>query len=204
MSSVKTQPTSNSNPSTINGRIDFVSFDSFIAEQLELKQFSAHRIISIKEKPDVIWGLREWIIRHSGYFDIVGYVKYPNLTNWFDYETLIEEFGDLLLLFRDYVQIQKGVDPNCKYKLVRYQNNLSFILHESKPGEAEEFTGLGYSLEDKFNSELWPELRKEFSEFQSTLEKKYGHRLDVEELFEQLCWNGILKQEALKVAKIEE
>lgn len=194
----------NSNHSTINGRIDFVSFDSFIAEQLELKQFSAHRIISVKEKPNVIWGLREWLIRHCGYFDIIGYVKCPNLSNWFEYESIIEDFDELLLLFRDYVQVEKGINPDCKYKLVRFKDNLSFILSEIKPGETEEITGLGYSLEDKYYSELWPELEKEFSEFQSMIEKKYGHRLDVEELFEQVCWNGTLKQEALKVAKIGE
>ena len=187
---LNTQASTNSNHSSINGRIEFTSFDSFIDEHLEKKQFVAHQFITSANRPDVIWGLREWLIRSAGYFDIVGYMRCPDLTHWFEYEAIAEEFDDLLLLFRDYVICQKGVDPECKYRLIRYMDNLNFILLEKKPGEIEIPTDFGYTQEEKFCSELWPELQKEFVTFQVEFEKKYGHRLDVNALFNQLCWDN--------------
>lgn len=180
----------NSKPCSIDGRIDFRTFDSIIDEQLEKKQFTAHQFITSSTRPDVIWGLREWVIRESGYFDVVGYMRSPDLTYWFEHEAIVEEFDELLLLFRDYVVSQKGIDPESKYRLVRYQDNLNFILVEIRPGETEELTDLGYTQHQRFVSELWPELQKEFIKFQDQLEEKYGHRLDIAALFNQTCWDG--------------
>jgi hypothetical protein len=200
-----TQALNNSTPCSINGRIEFHSFDSIIEEHLEQKLHLSHRLINQSDKPTLIWGLREWLIRQAGYFDVIGYVRSPDLSYWYDREALVEEFDDLLLLFRDYVCYQKGIDSDCKYKLVRYMDNMNFILHEIKPGESEELTGLGQTLQDKFYSELWPELEKEFVKFEKVLQEKYGHQLDVEELFSQLFWNGNgLAWEAMKVVKTEE
>lgn len=185
-----TQALTNSNPCSIDGRIEFTSFDSVIDEQLEKKLFFAHQFITDSNRPDVIWGLREWVIRTSGYFDVIGYMRSPDLTYWFEHEAIIEEFDDLLLLFRDYVANQKGIDPERKYRLVRYKDNLNFILVEIRPGETEELTDLGLTQQQRFVSELWPELQKEFVKFQDQLEEKYGHQLDIGTLFDQTCWDG--------------
>lgn len=200
-----TQPLTNSSPTSINGRIEFGSFDSIIEESLEQKQYLSYRLINTADKPNLIWGLREWLIRQAGYFEIVGYVRTPDLVYWYDNEALIEEFDDLLLLFRDYVRFQKGINSDNKYKLYRFMDNMNFILREVVEGETDEPTDLGYTVHEKFFSELWPELAKEFKKFESMLEDKYGHQLDVGALFNQVCWNGNgLAWEASKVVKAEE
>lgn len=150
----------------------------------------AHQFITSANRPAVIWGLREWVIKASGYFDVIGYMRCPELTYWFEHEAIIEEFDELLLLFRDYVVNQKGIDPERKYRLVRWRDNLNFILVEIHPGESEEFTDLGYDPRQRFVSELWPELQKEFVKFQDQLEEKFGHRVDIKSLFDQTCWDG--------------
>lgn len=185
-----TQVSTNLNPCSINGRIEFTSFDSFIDEHLEKKLFFAHQFITASTRPDVIWGLREWVIKTSGYFDVIGYVRCPELTYWFEHDAIIEEFDELLLLFRDYVVNQKGIDPDRKYRLIRYKDNLNFILVEIQPGETEEPTDLGFTQQERFVSELWPELQKEFVKFQVHLAEKYGHQLDINSLFNQTCWDG--------------
>lgn len=150
--------------------------------------------------------MREWLLRQVPCFEIVGgYIRYPEMTFWYDKEALVEEFDDLLLLFKDYLVLQKGIDLNSKYKLTRYIDNMNFILYEVKPGVSEEPTGLGYTFSEQFFSGLWPELEKEFTKFEKTLQEKYGHQIDVEELFNKLCWDGNgLAWEAMKVVKIEE
>lgn len=185
-----TQPLTNLNPLSIDGRIDFAGFDYTIDEYLEKKQFLAHQLITSSTRPEVIWALREWVIKSAGYFDIVGYIRVPELTYWFEHDAIVEDFDELLLLFRDYVINQKGIEPEKKYRLVRYKDNLNFILVEKIPGESEDPTDLGYSPQERFVSELWPELQKEFVKFQSQLEEKYGHRLDIAQLFDQTCWDG--------------
>lgn len=200
-----TQALTNSKPTSINGRIEFSSFDPIIEEHLEQKQSLSYRLINTIDKPNIVWGLREWLIKQAGYFDVVGYVRSPDLTYWYDSQALIEEFDDLLLLFRDYCVLQKGIVPESNYKLVRFMDNLNFILMEALPGEDQKLTGFGPSIETSFYSELWPELEKEFQKFQSLIDQKFGHRLDVEELFNQLCWNGnYLSWEAMKVLNTEE
>lgn len=190
MPSLTTQTSTNSNPCSIDGRIEFTSFNPIIDEQLEKKLFFAHQFITDSNRPDVVWGLREWIIKTSGYFDVIGYMRSPDLTYWFEQEAIIEEFDDLLLLFRDYVVNQKGIDPERKYRLIRYRDNLNFILVEIRPDETEELTDLGFTQQQRFVSELWPELQKEFVKFQVHLAKKYEHQVDIDSLFNKICWDG--------------
>ena len=65
-------------------------------------------------------------------FSLVGYVEEPVLTAWFDYETLIEAFDDLLLQFREYLSSVKGLDLNNRYTLVRYLDNFNFIIAQGE------------------------------------------------------------------------
>lgn len=175
---------------SIDGRIDFRTFDPIIDEHLEKKQFLAHQFVTSSTKPDVIWGLREWLIKSAGYFDVIGYVRSPDLSYWFERDAIVEDFDELLLLFRDYVINEKGIDTEKKYRLIRYKDNLNFILVEKRPGDIEDLTELGYTSQQRFVSELWPELQKEFVKFQDKLEKRYGHQLDITTLFNQICWDG--------------
>ena len=54
------------------------------------------------------------------------------MTAWFDYETLIEALDDLLLQFREYLGTIKGLDLNSRYTLVRYLDNLNFIIAQGE------------------------------------------------------------------------
>lgn len=186
-------------------RVEFSSFDAIIEEQLELKQHLSHRLINTSDKPNLVWALREWLIRQIGCFDVVGYVRYPDINYWYDNEALIEEFDDLLLLFRDYLRLQKALVPGELYRLVRYQDNLNFILLPQSACPPEDLTAPGYGSYMKFCSELWPELQKEFVQFQTHLEVKYGHRIDITALFNAHFWEGnSLAWEASKQAYTEE
>lgn len=153
----------------------------------------------------MVWALREWLIREVGCFDIVGYVRYPDISYWYDRDALIEEFDELLLLFKDYLRLQKALVLDEPYRLVRYQDNLNFILLPQSACPPEDLTAPGYGSYMKFCSELWPELQKEFTQFQALLDTKYGHRIDINALFKQHMWGGnTLLWEASKHAYAEE
>jgi len=186
-------------------RVEFTSFDGIIEEQLELKQHLSHRLINLSDHPTLIWALREWLIRHAGCFDIVGYVRHPDISYWYEHDAIVEEFDDLLLLFRDYLGLQKGISLDEQYRLIRYQDSLNFILVPESACDPEHLTATGYGGYMKFSSELWPELQKEFVQFQVLLDTKYGHRIDINALFKQHLWDdNALLWEASKHAYPEE
>lgn len=171
-------------------RVEFTSFDGIIEEQLELKQHLSHRLINLSDRPTLVWALREWLIRQAGCFDIVGYVRYPDISYWYEHDAIVEEFDDLLLLFRDYLGLQKGVSLDEQYRLIRYRDSLNFIMVPQSACDPEQLTAVGYGEYGKFCSELWPELQKEFTQFQILLDTKYGHRIDINAFFKENMWDG--------------
>lgn len=113
--------------------VSFVSFDSHIVEAVNEKSMYAHRLINEEDIPVIVDGLREWLIRRVGVFTTIGYYRSPDLSLWYDVDGLVEEFDELFLKFRDYIQLEKGIDLNGSYSLLRYRNNLSFIMFAGEP-----------------------------------------------------------------------
>lgn len=194
----------NSTRSLEAGRIEFNSFDKVIETHLEERQQYSHRLINEVDKPSLIWSLREWLLRTIGCFEIVGYTRYPEISYWFDRSTVIEEFDELLLLFRDYINQEKGIDSTARYKLIRYQDNLNFILVPIDTNVPVVFADVQPDMISNI-SELWPEFEKEFATLEKRLNDKFGHKVDVTELFNTLLWDGNgLLWKMKEFAKIEE
>ncbi|AEV89487.1 hypothetical protein OBP_050 [Pseudomonas phage OBP] len=113
--------------------INFVSFDSHIIEAVNEKAMFAHRLVRQEDIPSIVDGLREWLIRSVGIFTTVGYYRSPDLKLWFDGETIIEEFDELLLKFKTFLEAERGIDLKGEYSLLRYRDNLNFIMFAGKP-----------------------------------------------------------------------
>lgn len=112
--------------------INFTDFFPFIEDALDEKGMYSSRMIVRKDYPFLIPALQTYLIRKCKIFSLVGYVEEPVLTAWFDYETLIEAFDDLLLQFREYLSSVKGLDLNSRYTLVRYLDNFNFIIAQGE------------------------------------------------------------------------
>lgn len=115
--------------------VNFVEFFPLIEKALDDKNMYSSRMIFTKDYPFLIPAFQTYLIRKCGIFSLVGYVEEPILTNWFDSETLIEEFDDLLLEFRDFLITGKGLDMGERYTLVRYMDGLNFIIAQGEPND---------------------------------------------------------------------
>lgn len=181
MSSAKTRPMNNLLPSSVgNELVNFLTFDSFIEEYLDSAQQFSPIMIRRIDYPNIVMGLREWLIRNVGCFITVGYFNAPNLNYWFDNQTLIEEFDDLLLEFRDYLGSAKGIDSTKKYVLTRYMDNLSFLLNEGEVPDTS-FLAIVENNDPEIDS-----VKRTFADFESDLEKQYGDTFDIDGLLAEL------------------
>lgn len=113
--------------------INFRSFDSHIEDAINEKAMFAHRTIEQGDIPILVDALREWLIRAAGIFTVVGYYRSADLSLWYSSDALKEEFDELLLKFRPYLEIEKGIDLSADYSLLRYRDNLNFIMFAGKP-----------------------------------------------------------------------
>lgn len=117
----------NSTPSSTGSFITFRGFDKEIETYLEPKIPLSHKLINQVDIPLIVDSLREYLIRSVGCFTISGFYRPNDLSIWYDREAIIEEFDDLRLLFRDWLYTQ-GVDTDHQYTLIRYRDNLNFIM----------------------------------------------------------------------------
>jgi hypothetical protein len=115
---------------TTSELVNFFTFDRRIEEHIEKVQGYAHTEVSSKNLPVIVLAVREWLIKAVGCFTTVGYVRTVGLRYWFNHETILQEFDELFLQFRDYLQAEKCIDISKHYNLLRYHDNLSFILVE--------------------------------------------------------------------------
>lgn len=195
MSSVTTQPTNNSPQSTVqNELVNFLSFDGFIEEYLDKAQQYSSRMIRRIDYPNIVMGLREWLIRNVGCFTTIGYFNTPNINYWFDNQTLIEDFDDLLLEFRNYLRVVKAIDTTEKYTLTRFMDNVSFLLNEGEVSEDNVFAIAEFSNPDIDS------VKRTFAEFESDLERRYGDVFDINGLLAELKgenFEGLLQRHLL-------
>lgn len=112
--------------------INFTNFFPFIEQAIDEKGMYSSRMIVRKDYPFLVPAFQTYLIRKCGIFSLVGYVEEPVLTSWFDFETLIEEFDDLLLQFREYLISNLGLDLQARYTLVRYLDNFNFIIAQGE------------------------------------------------------------------------
>lgn len=119
----------------ITGRelVNFKTFDQYIEEAVNAKSMYANRLINQEDVPSIVAGLREWLIRRAGPLTVIGYYRPPNLNIWFDNEALIEEFDDLLLKFREYLKLEKAIELDGEYSLLRYRDSVNFIMFAGTP-----------------------------------------------------------------------
>ena len=122
----------NSTHSPTGSLITFRGFDNRIEEYLEPKIPLSHKLINSKDLPLIVDSLREYLIRACGQFTIIGFYRPNDLSIWYDREAIIDEFDDLLLEFKDWI-VTIGVVTGEHYTLVRYRDNLNFIMTETEP-----------------------------------------------------------------------
>lgn len=167
---------------------DFLSigkFDKEIAAYLETKQHLAKACILDSEKPEIIEALRMWLVKNVGCFDIIGqHFRVVNLSTWFDYEGLIEEFDELLLTFRDWLNLQFHLITTDKYNLLRYMRPDTFIC----------FTGEVPSnlippplyVEEEFLDHDVQEVIGHIEQFEQLLHDKLSCNFDVTRFFKEV------------------
>lgn len=106
-------------------------FDIEIESYLETKQHLASTLIKEEDKPALVDALRIWLVKNVGCFNIVGdYHPVVNLSLWFDHDALTEEFDELLLSFRDWLNMIYALDTKKVYNLLRYIRPDTFILFD--------------------------------------------------------------------------
>lgn len=187
MQSQNNQPSNNSINSIAGELINFFGFDSEIEKHLTEKQHLSHTTITEKDKPVIIDALRGYLIRTLGCFTTTGYYRSADLGLWFDYQTLIEEFDDLLLDFRTYLNADKGIDTQGSYTLIRYQDNTHFIC---TPNEIEVVPVLPVlDIMDAGVVNTIDIMKGHLDEFVQQVDDKSGHLFDVRAVMNELI-NG--------------
>lgn len=171
-------------PLTGNMLVTFTSFDRIIEEHVRKKMMMSFRMMYEKDIPLVVEGLREWLIKSVGCFMTVGHCRLADLAYWYESDAVIEEFDDLLLEFKDYLESNKGIDPKKDYTLLRYGDNLTFILMEGKNGL--DLPNPLVDLPDP-NAELCDRLKGRFDEFVEKLVVEFEDSFDVYEFMGELA-----------------
>uniref|UniRef100_A0AAU8KY18 Uncharacterized protein n=1 Tax=Pantoea phage Survivor TaxID=3232176 RepID=A0AAU8KY18_9CAUD len=143
----------NLTPSSTGSFITFRGFDKEIEAYLEPKIPLSHKLINQIEIPIIVDALREYLIRNAGCFTIKGFYRPSDLSIWYDREALIEEFDDLLIKFKDFIYTL-GVDTGTQYTLIRYQDNLNFIMVDVVDNREPEFPSLDEENELRFKYAL--------------------------------------------------
>lgn len=122
----------NSVNSSTGSLVTFRGFDKTIEAYLEPKIPLSHKLINQEDIPLIVDSLREYLIRACGQFTIIGFYRPNDLSIWYDREAIIDEFDDLVLQFKDWIQTL-GVVTGDHYTLIRYRDNLNFIMTEAEP-----------------------------------------------------------------------
>lgn len=171
-------------PSTGNMLVMFTSFDKVIEEHVRKKMMMSFRMVYEKDIPMIMEGLREWLIKSVGCFMTVGHYRVADLGYWYEPEAVVEEFDDLLLEFKDYLLSSKDIDPKKDYTLLRYGDNLTFILIEGKNG---------LDMPDPMveapdpDAEVCDRLKGRFDEFVEKLATEFEDVFDVHEFMGELA-----------------
>lgn len=165
---VPTLPSNSSQKSCRDGSlINFITFDNIISEYIEKKQAFSHRLINSSDIPEITAGIREWLLKQIGCFITQGYIKPIDLNYWFSHETLLDEFDDLLLSFRDYLNQEHGLDTKEDYTLTRYKDSINFIITSDKLEMELD------SLQVSSNIEEVRDIKRVFDKFEQELEDKF-------------------------------
>lgn len=152
--------------------VEFGSFDKFISDAIDNNSQFSHREIKQADYPVLIDSLRDWLIRQSGRFEVIGYYRPADLSLWYENETLVEVYDGLLLEFREYLGMEKGLEANRKYTLRRYMDNVSFIMTE---GLEEQPVIIGVELSDEVDT-LFDSVKK------TLLDASEGHTYHIDGL----------------------
>lgn len=124
---------SSSKQHTTGEFIHLGKFDKEIEAYLETKEHLASTTIMEDDKPDIVEALRIWLVKNVGCFNIIGdYYQTVNLKLWYDHDGLTEEFDELLLMFRDWLNMTQALDTKKVYNLLRYIRPDTFILFEGE------------------------------------------------------------------------
>lgn len=157
-------------------------FDKEIENYLESKMFLAHRTIMENDIPDLVEALRIWLIKNVGCFNIIGeHHKVVQLSLWYTHDALTEEFDELLLSFRDWLNAVFGIETNKPHNLLRYVRSDCFFMFD---GELPHEIALP-SIEPEIEHEV-EEILGYLDEFENRLMDKVGHNLEVKQFMEHV------------------
>lgn len=109
--------------------VNFVPFRMQIRAALDLNSMHSSLMIKQAQYPDIILMIEDYLLRHHDQLELHGYPP-GNLDFWFDKQTMIEEFDELILAFRDYVRSVLGLEQGLVYTLMRYRDINSYIFIE--------------------------------------------------------------------------
>lgn len=181
----------NSTESSIgNTLLTFTAFDKIIEEHVREKAPCSFRMVYEKDIPVLVEGLREWLIRTVGCFMTVGHCRVPDLTYWYEHDAIAEEFEDLLFKFKDYLSHVKGIDTKQDYTLLRYLDNLTFILIEGKNGLDVPITEIDPLGEYR---DLLDKANKLFDDLAEKLHEEIGEHVDTDGFMTDLIPNGLVE-----------
>lgn len=131
---------SSSNPDIF----EMLLFHPKIMEAISKNASLSPRMIKESDKVHLLPAIQTWLLKRLGTFDIRGYSRETVLDGWFDRDAMIEEFDDLYLEFRDFLRVEKGIDPDAEHTLIRFKDNFTFIIVEGKQVEQSP-NGFGYT-----------------------------------------------------------
>lgn len=158
-------------------------FDKEIEVYLDTKKHLAASIIEEKDVPAIVEALRIWLVKNVGCFNIVGDYHRPiSLTLHYDHDALTEEFDELLLSFRDWLQLTFGIDTKVPHNLIRYLRSDTFMMVDCDLPE----DLIPPPLEEEEVDHDVGEVVGFIEEFEQLLDDKVGHRFQTEQFMEYI------------------
>lgn len=176
--------TSSTQPTT--GEFLYIGkFDKEISSYLDANQHYSKIIIKEDDKPPIVEALRIWLIKYVGCFEIRGdHFPTVNLDYWFDHETLVEQFDELLLTFRDWLNTSHAITTTNDYSLLRYMRSDTFICFSGMPPE--ELIPPPLYVEDDYLDHDVQEVIGHIEQFEQLLNDKLSCNFDVGKFFKEM------------------
>lgn len=158
-------------------------FDKDIEAYLDTKKHLSASTIEEKDVPAIVEALRIWLVKNVGCFNIIGDYHRPiSLTLHYDHDALTEEFDELLLSFRDWLQLTFGIDTKVEHNLLRYMRSDTFMMID---GEIPVDLIPPPLFEEEVDHEV-NEMIGFIEEFEQLLEDKVGHNFNVKQFMEYI------------------
>lgn len=115
--------------------VNLSTFHPMIEQAIIDNTINSIKLPKQKDLPLLVDMFQTYLIRKVGCFQLRGYCREGEIGNWFERETLSQDFDDLYLDFRDYLRTNHGFDLDSNYQMVRYRDQNTFIVVEGEMNE---------------------------------------------------------------------